>query len=302
MIKTHIGHLALRARDIESSAGFLNDILGLRRTYVADGQVMLSCNEKHHEVQLLAGPTPGVDHLGLEVEDERDLDTIRDRLIAAGAQILTEQAQEPGIETAIRAVGPFDLVFELYAAMEREPLSIEHYMPPLGRRLGHVSFAAPDCGEMQRFLLEVLDFRVTDTLGERVAWLRGDHEHHGVALVNAGTSSTLHHYAFQLENWGAIQRYCDGLAFLGKRLAWGPGRHGPGRNLYTYLPDPDNTIVEGYADLLEVWDENTYEPIDWSDRGDSALNLWGPMPPPEWRDYGVPVLAPSPDEQAIARH
>jgi catechol-2,3-dioxygenase len=302
MINTHIGHLALRARDIDSSAGFLHDILGLRRTFVADGQIMLSCNEKHHEVQLLAGPTPGVDHLGLEVEDERDLDTIRDRLISAGAQILSEDAQEPGITCAIRAVGPFDLVFELYAAMDREPLSIEHYMPPLGRRLGHVSFAAPDCSEMQRFLEEVLDFRVTDTLGDRVAWLRGDHEHHGVALVNAGTSATLHHYAFQLENWGAIERYCDGLAFLGKRLAWGPGRHGPGRNLYTYLPDPDNTIVEGYADLLEVWDENTYEPIDWNERGDSALNLWGPLPPAEWRDYGVPILAPRPDEHVIARH
>ena len=58
----------------------------------------------------------------------------------------------------------------------------------------------------------------------------------------------------------------------------------------------------GLAETGEVWDENTYEPIDWNERGDSALNLWGPLPPPEWRDYGVPILAPRPDEHVIARH
>jgi catechol-2,3-dioxygenase len=301
MIRIHIGHLALRASDIETSATFLSENLGLRRTAVSEREVMLSCSEKHHELQYLAGPAPGVDHLGLEVEDERDLETVRDRLITAGVQILSEQPEEIALGQAIRAVGPLGLVFELYTRMQREPLSVEHYMPPLARRLGHVSFAAPDCKEMKEFLIQVLDFRVTDTLGQRVVWLRADHEHHGVALVNAGTSATMHHYAFQLENWGAIQRYCDHLAFLGRRLVWGPGRHGPGRNLYTYIPDPDNIIVEAYADLLEVWDEANYVPIDWSYLGDDALNLWGPMPPAEWRDCGVPILAPTSNQSTVRR-
>jgi catechol 2,3-dioxygenase len=302
MLRMHIGHLALRASDIEASATFLSEILGLRRTAQSAGEVMLSSNEKHHEIQYLAGPTPGVDHLGLELEDERELETLRDRLIAAGASILSEESQEAGIARAIRAVGPLGLVFELYTRMERAPFSVAHYMPPLSRRLGHVSFAAPDCSEMRRFLTEIFDFRVTDVLGDRVVWLRCDHEHHGIALVNAGVAPTMHHYAFQLENWGGIERYADNLAFAGRRLAWGPGRHGPGRNLFTYLPDPDNTIVEAYADLLEVWDEANYSPIDWSDRGEQALNLWGPMPPPEWREYGVPILSPTPDDRQIARN
>jgi catechol 2,3-dioxygenase len=301
MIRMHIGHLAIRASDVDSSATFLGEILGLRRTHVSGQEIMLSSNEKHHEIQYIAGPAPGLDHLGLEVEDDADLERLRDRLVAGGVQILSEEPQEPGIAQAIRAVGPLGLVFELYTRMDREPLSVEHYMPRLSRRLGHVSFAAPDCAELQQFLVEVLDFRVTDMLGRRVAWLRCDHEHHGVALVNAGTSATMHHYAFQLENWGAIERYCDNLAFLGRRVLWGPGRHGPGRNLYTYLPDPDNTIVEAYADLLEVWDEANYRPIDWTDRGESALNLWGPLPPTGWRDYGVPILAPTSEDQRIVR-
>jgi catechol 2,3-dioxygenase len=283
------------------SATFLTDIAGLRRTADTPDEILLSCNEKHHELQILKGPGPGVDHVGLELEAERDLEEIRDRLQRRGIAILSEQPQEPGLGQAIRFSGPLGLVFELYTAMEREPLSVEHYMPPLARRLGHVSFAAAECSEMSEFLQEVLDFRLTDTLGDRVYWLRCDHEHHGFALVQYETEPSLHHYAFQLENWSAIQRYADNLAIQRKRLAWGPGRHGPGRNLYTYLPDPNNIIVEAYADLLEVWDEANYEPIDWSYLGESALNLWGPLPPKEWRDYGAPVLPAPANDQAIAR-
>ena len=163
--------------------------------------------------------------------------------------------------------GPEDLVIELYTAMSRDPLSVEHYMPPLARRFGHVNIATRDRAESQRFLCDVLGFRVSDTLGEDIRWLRCDRDHHGIALRQAD-ENTMHHYAFELADSGAIQRYADQLARLGKRLIWGPGRHGPGRNLYTYTPDPENAIVEGYADLLSIDDEATYIPIEWDERGD----------------------------------
>jgi catechol 2,3-dioxygenase len=287
----HIGHLAMRVTDPERSASFLSAIMGLRRTAESEDAIFLSANEKHHEVEYLRGSRAGVDHVGLEIEEERDLEELHRRIAAAGLPILSDTPREPGLRSAIRVLGPMGVVFELYTAMEREPLSVEHYMPVHARRLGHVSFAGPDCSELERFIVDVLGFRVTDTLGGRVVWLRCDTDHHGIALVNTAFTG-LHHYAFELENWGAIERYADNLAFLGERLVWGPGRHGPGRNLYTYIPDPENVIVEGYADLLQVVDEANYTPIDWDVRGDSALNLWGPMPPEGWRDYGIPFLAP----------
>ena len=293
----HMGHLALRVTDPVRSAEHLTATLGLRRTFEQDGVIGLSCNEKHHEVQLLAASTAGLDHVGIEVEDVRGLDRLRDALIADGALILSESPQEPGLEHAIRVLGPGDLVLELYTGMAREPFSVPHYMPALGRRFGHVNIATRDRVELQRFLIDVLGFRISDTLGTDIRWLRCDRYHHGIALRQAQADS-LHHYAFELADWGAIQRYADQLALLGKRLIWGPGRHGPGRNLYTYTPDPDNVIVEGYADLLTIDDEANYVPIDWDLRGAEALNLWGPPPPGDYRDYGVPVLGPLPHSAA----
>lgn len=287
----HMGHVAMRVTDPARSAEHLTATLGLRRTFEEDGVIGLSCNEKHHEVQLLGAAVAGLDHVGIEVEDVHGLERLRDALVADGARILSESPQEPGLEHAIRVLGPGDLVLELYTGMVREPLSVVHYMPALGRRFGHVNIATTDRVELQRFLIDVLGFRISDTLGSDIRWLRCDRYHHGIALRQAQADS-LHHYAFELQDWGAIQRYADQLALLGKRLVWGPGRHGPGRNLYTYTPDPDNVIVEGYADLLTIDDEANYVPIDWDVRGADALNLWGPPPPSDYRDYGVPVLGP----------
>jgi catechol 2,3-dioxygenase-like lactoylglutathione lyase family enzyme len=289
-IRMHMGHVAMRVTDPARSAAHLTATMGLRRTFERDGELGLSCNERHHEVQLIASQRAGLDHVGIEVEDERDLERLYDALVADGAPILSQTPQEPGLERAIRVQGPADLVLELYTAMAREPLSVEHYMPALARRFGHVNVATRDLGESRRFLCDVLGFRVSDTLGAEVRWLRCDRDHHGIALRQAA-ENTMHHYAFELEGWGTIERYADGLALLGKRLIWGPGRHGPGRNLYTYTPDPENAIVEGYADLLAIDDEANYVPIDWDERGAQALNLWGPPPPPDYRDYGIPVLA-----------
>jgi catechol 2,3-dioxygenase len=290
-MRMHMGHLALRVTDTQRSAEHLTGTLGLRRTLEGPGVVALSCNEKHHEIQLFQAQEPGVDHVGLEVEDVGDLDRLRDALIADGARILSESPQEPGLAHAIRALGPSGIVFELYAGMEREPLSVEHYNRPLARRFGHINIGSDDYAETRRFLIDVLGFRIADTLGEQVTWLRCDRDHHGIALREASATS-LHHYAFEVENWGAIERYADQLARLGKRLVWGPGRHGPGRNLFTYTADPDRAIVEAYADLLIISDESNYVPIDWNESGAAALNLWGPPPPNDYRDYGLPVLAP----------
>jgi catechol-2,3-dioxygenase len=290
-VAMHMGHVALRVTDADRSVAHLTSTLGLRRTFEGEGVIGLSCNEKHHEVQLLEAPRPGLDHVGIEVEDAGELGRLRDAVIAAGYRVLSESPQEPGLTEAIRVLGPCDLVVELYAGMSREPLSVAHYMPPLARRFGHVNIATEDLVETQRFLEHVLGFRVSDTLGTDVRWMRCDRDHHGIALRQA-PANTMHHYAFELQDWGAIQRYADQLALLGKRLIWGPGRHGPGRNLYTYTPDPDDAIVEGYADLLIIADEANYAPIDWNERGPDALNLWGPPPPSDYRDYGVPVLAP----------
>lgn len=291
-MRMHIGHVAMRVTDLEKSLAHATKTLGLRVTWRSEHEVHLSANAKHHELQLISSTHAGLDHVGLEIEDPADLDALRDRVIAAGATILTEHVVEPGIAQAIRCLGPEGIVFELYTGMERAPLSLENSIPALARKLGHVTFYAEEKDEVERFLLDVLGFRVSDRLGSRATWMRCDPDHHGIAVGQSpkGSGSRLHHYAFEMNSIGEIAHYADHIARDGQKFLWGPGRHGPGFNIFTYLLDPEEAIVEVYTDLIRIENEASYRAVDWVDQP-HAMNLWGQDNPEHWSEMGVPILS-----------
>lgn len=287
----HIGHVALQVTDLARSVDHASRTFGLRTTAQDEGEALLTANEKHHELQLLASDRAGLDHIGLEVGSDAELEAVRDRLAADGCKILSERAEESGVGSAIRAQGPAGICFEIYTAMEREPLSVDNVVLPLARRMGHVTLYTEEKPECERFILDVLGFRLSDRWGDLATWLRCDPDHHGIALGRTETGNRLHHYAFQLEGWAEIGAFGDHIARDHQEFIWGPGRHGPGFNLFTYLIDPDGTVVEAYADLLRIDNDAAYVPIDWE--GDPrALNLWGPGMPDGWDQLGTPVLSP----------
>jgi len=288
-MRMHIGHVAMRVTNLEASVDHAVRTLGLTVTWSSEEEVHLTANEKHHELQLIASGRAGLDHVGLEIEDPRDLDAMRDRVIAAGAIILSEQIQEVGIARGIRCIGPEGIVFELYTGMTRLPKTLNTEIPSLARKLGHVTFYAEEKAEVERFLLDVLGFRVSDRFGSLATWMRCDPDHHGIAVGQSPAGSRLHHYAFEMESMGAIANYADHIARDGQHFLWGPGRHGPGSNIFTYLLDPEEAIVEVYTDLAKIYDEASYEAINW-DQHPHAMNLWGQDNPENWSEIGVPIL------------
>ena len=90
----------------------------------------------------------GLDHIGLEVEHRRDLEELRDRVIAHGARILSERPQEPGLREALRCEGPGGVVFEVYVGMERRPLSVDTVLRPFARKVGHVNLLSDEKPEL----------------------------------------------------------------------------------------------------------------------------------------------------------
>jgi catechol 2,3-dioxygenase len=285
----HIGHIALRTTDLDRAVEYVTDVLGLRERARSMGQVLLTSNEKHHELQLIAADAAAVDHIGLEVEGGDELARVRASALAAGAEMLEEASGEAVIGDAIRFVGPAGMVYEVYDGMDREPLSTNTYLRPGIRKLGHLSFACENPVEVVAFWRDALGFRISDEAGG-LTWMRCDSDHHGLAVSPRPHGNVLHHHAWQIQDWGALGQYCDDIARDGLTLSWGPVRHGPGFNVATYLPDPDGVIIEVYADLLRIDDERAYMPIDWSNEP-RALNLWGPLPGEDLLLAGIPLPA-----------
>jgi catechol 2,3-dioxygenase-like lactoylglutathione lyase family enzyme len=249
----------------------------------------LSTGLKHHEMQLIASDGAGLDHVGFEVQTEAELERLRDAAVAAGARILSEEPREPGLEHAIRLVGPADLVFEFYTPMEVAPPAIDQQIGRHAKRFGHVTVISPAGRELVEFATQALGFRISDDFAD-FTWMRCDANHHSLAVGSLPVpAGVMHHYAFELNGWGGVMAYLDDVARRGENVSYGPGRHGPGYNIFTYLPDPAGALLEAYTDLQMIYDDATYQRMDW-EKVPGALNLWGPDMPSDFGDFGIPFV------------
>jgi catechol 2,3-dioxygenase len=71
--------------------------------------------------------------------------------------------------------------------------------------------------------------------------------------------------------WNLIRDWCDHFAGLGIEIVWGPGRHGPGNNLFAFIKDPDDNWIEISAELEVIFDRDI---VDWP-QSTRTLNTWG---------------------------
>jgi catechol 2,3-dioxygenase len=142
-------------------------------------------------------------------------------------------------------------------------------------------------GRLQHFvcaterLPQMLDFyaklgmvesdRVLENDALAAAFLRSDPEHHSFAAFRAPQSRADHH-CYETNGWLDIRDWADRMASLRIPLWWGPGRHGPGNNLFFMIEDPDGHKVEFSAELELMPREMQHRTWPHEQR---TLNLWG---------------------------
>ena len=141
-------------------------------------------------------------------------------------------------------------------------------------RLQHFVCATTRLSEMVAFyrgLGMVESDRVLD--GELLAacFLRSDPEHHSFAAFRAPESRPDHH-CYETTGWMDIRDWADRMGSLRIKLWWGPGRHGPGNNLFFMVEDPDGYKVEFSAELEHLGREVPFRTWPHEER---TLNLWG---------------------------
>lgn len=146
----------------------------------------------------------------------------------------------------------------------------------MAARLQHVVVASTDAERMSRFYTDVVGFRVSDRVldeqgGLRTSFLRTDQEHHSLAVFQADTCR-LDHHCYETSNWNLLRDWADHFSEAGFTLQWGPGRHGPGNNLFIFIHDPDDNWLEISAEL-EVVSEQRNAGV-WP-QAERTLNLWG---------------------------
>jgi catechol 2,3-dioxygenase len=278
MLNARLSHVALRSADVAATRRFYEDHVGLALTEItADGRQRLGLGLGAHVLEL--SPGASIDHFALEIPDEAQLAVLLEELEARGAAVdwLEPSQDHP---RALSFLDPDGHRIELHGRIDRSGEA----MADTGRRpvrIHHVTLTAPDVPSLVDFYVSVLGFAISDRMGDAFAWLRCNREHHTVAIVE-GPAGGLDHYCYEVSGWDDLKVWCDELAAGDVPLTWGPGRHGPGHNLFVFFDDPDGVHVEYSCEMERFWDDRVRygEPRDWKQEL-RTVNLWGPTP--DWR-------------------
>lgn len=299
MSVTRLGHIGLVVTDLDAYAEYLADGLGLAETRREDGRAYFALGTRHHQIRLTKGDVPGCDGIGYDVSDAESLAHLRAAVDEAGLEVVSERPYDDTVAEGFSFNVPHGPTVELCAGASLAPDYGKHandYYRARGdhirlMKLGHVTIGSNDPQAVEHVFVDVLGFRISDRFPGVLSWARCNRDHHSVGFQHAEAPG-MHHMAFEIESFAHYERLADHLALTGRRLVWGPGRHGPGNNLFVYFDDPDGTMVEIYANLIQIENEDSYEPTDWDDLQEVG-NRWGPLPEEAWFKKSTPFVVPA---------
>ena len=275
---SQLDHIRIDADDPKPRVGFYRDALAFTPTELGDGSYVLAGRGR----RLVIGPgTRGEQsYSAFRLEDVRQLVAVETHLKSAGLPLLPSPS--PLFTRDAIAVRDPDgrlLVFGLPEpdVPGSETPGGEANGPPA--RLQHFVVATKALAPMRKFYEGALGFLPSDYVyegegGDRemtAAFYRSDHEHHSFAMFRAPEARPDHH-AYETTCWNDIRDWADRMASLEIPIWWGPGRHGPGNNLFFMVTDPQGYHVELSAELETFSDD--FQPRTWQ-HSERTLNLWG---------------------------
>ena len=270
-----IDHVGLRVADLDEATARWRIQFGLTETSRDGNRSFLRCGYEPYSLELIEEGEPGFDHQAFELATGTTLEAAASHVESCGVAFelsdgVLRLADPEG--NGVELVPPRDSE-EIWPDVARSTTELPGFRP---RKLGHTNFLTGDLGAQENFYTEVLGMRVTDRLGGEGLWLHVNTDHHVLAFVEKGYPH-LHHLALEMVDWGELRVAFDHLAQHGRWLAWGPLRHGLGRNLSGYVRVPEEEcFVEIFADMEQL--EPDHEPREWPDDAHSS-NVWGILPP-----------------------
>ncbi len=262
-------HLRRDSADAEDLARFYGRLLGDAVAPLPGGEWLVSGRGRRMVVG--RGAKASVPYYALEMGSAAQLASYRRALEQQG--LTCEGSPSPLFGDEAFAVADPDgrrVVFGLPRTLEAAGRK-----PGPSARLQHFVCASTQPGAMLAFYRDRLGLVESDRVleGQELSafFLRSDPEHHSFAAFRAPESRPDHH-CYETSCWNDIRDWADHLGRLRIPLWWGPGRHGPGNNLFFMIEDPDGHKVEFSAEL-EVMPKDLAHRT-WPHE-QHTLNLWG---------------------------
>ena len=279
-----LGRVELGVTDLPRARQFYENIVGLQHVGEgAGGEVMLRGDHEHHSIVLQAAPSAGLRVAGFILEDMNQFEVLLQRLREAGLQpeeVSADACAQLHQQRAIRVFEPLvGAVLEFYVP---EADAARPFKPTVARiqRLGHVVFNTPHADQAVAFWRDVLNFRVSDSLGERITFMRcwPNPWHHGVGIAQAERAS-LHHVNYMVTEIDDVGRALARLRLAEAPIVFGPGRHPASDSIFLYFLDPDGLTME-YSFGMEAFSEKNAREARRLPFAPEWLDYWGSVRDP----------------------
>jgi catechol-2,3-dioxygenase len=285
-----LGYVALETNDIAAMQAYYTDVIGLTLAERGDnGAVYFRNAFDYHTIALYPGEENRLRHFGLQLDGQQSIKEVAAQLKEQGIKAELRTDAEPGLAQLLQLEDSEGNTLQLYTSM----LQVDHGFSEKGimpEKLGHLGLSVHDPERVADFYQHILGFRVSDRVEDYFVFLRCGPDHHTLNLMGS-RDQKLNHIAFQLKDWAHVQMACEHLGKRSIPLLWGPGRHGPGHNIFTYHRDPNQHVIELFTELDLMLNEELgyFEPRPWHEDhpqkpkhwldGNKAAIAWGtPLP------------------------
>ncbi|RUN74619.1 oxidoreductase [Sphingomonas sp. TF3] len=251
---TEIRYVGYAVPDMAAERAFYRDAWKLKEVADRDGMIFFAAegSEEPYVVRLRENGANRIDVIAMATDTRADVDALHDKVVAAGCQIIASphDLTSLGGGYGFRFFSVDGLPFEISADVARgEKREIERW-EGVPQKISHVVLHSPDHKAMVRFFIDVLGFKLSDWVGEYMAFLRCNEWHHRIALVPG--PATLNHVAYDMLSVDCMMRGMARMKEWEFNVAWGPGRHTAGNNTFSYFVTPNGNMVEFTSELETV--------------------------------------------------
>jgi catechol 2,3-dioxygenase-like lactoylglutathione lyase family enzyme len=268
----------LRVPTLEESSSFYAEVWGLSVVEEdRDDTWLRGTGQNHHVLQLSRAERNGLGRISFAVRTPAEIDEAARRLTARGLPLFREPGplDAAGGGYGLQFADPEGRLVELSADVESVvPLS-QDVAKPVG--VTHVVLNTVDIDAAVAFYTSVLGLRVSDWSEHQMAFLRCNSDHHCIAFNQAQWTS-VNHVAYEMRSIDYFMRGIGSLRHHGITPLWGPGRHGPGNNTFSYFADPAGLVCEYTSDVAQVVEDQWLCRV-WR-RVPELSDLWGTAGPP----------------------
>ena len=248
-----------------------------------DGAIRLRVDEVAWRIAVHPGPADDVAYLGWLVDDETQFDDVCGRVEADGISVHRDDAEVQVERPVTRLAWFVDRIgfrheIGLGPAMGGpfEPAAPVSGFVTGEQGLGHMVLFVPDVDSAERFFVDVLGFRLSDTIHGRRGMLRFFHcpghaaRHHTVALAMVPGMVGLHHLMLEVPSLDDVGGALDRVNDRKIPMAMSLGRHPNDLMTSFYVRTPSGFEIE-YGTGGRLIDDDTWP----DDIVYERQSLWG---------------------------